>query len=302
MPTPGPAVSGDDAAAGRLRDHSARLNARQRGTEQFHVDEENAAKRPSYPLQSVDNALRLLLMLRDSRELRLSDASEALGVVRSTAHRILAMLAYHGLVEQDPETKIYRAGPALIDLGLSVITQIDVREAARRHLEALAAEVEETTHLIILQGRNAVFLDSVEGPKVLRTTSRTGMSLPAHCVSGGKAMLADMPLGELRQLYPSGRLPQLTASSLTRRSDLERQLEAARERGYAVNFGESEEGIGAIGASICQPDGRPRAALVVAGPLSRVSEASAETIGAAVLRAARSVAAQVAGSQHGGES
>ncbi len=56
--------------------------------------------RPAHPISSVDNALRLLVILRDREEIRVSEASTEFGVARSTAHRLLAMLHSHGLVEQ----------------------------------------------------------------------------------------------------------------------------------------------------------------------------------------------------------
>lgn len=253
-------------------------------------------RKPNYPISSVDNAIRLLLMLSRGDQLRLSEASESLSVVPSTAHRLLAMLQYHGLVEQDPKTKAYRAGPALLDLGLSVVAQMDIRQAARRHLEILSGELGETAHLLILRGREVLFLDSVESSRPLRTGSRAGMSLPAHCVSGGKAMLADLPVEELRQLYPSERLARLTPKTVTRRTDLERELDRVRQRGYATSLGESEADIGAIGASIRQPADRPQAAVAVSAPLARLAESDVERFGAAVVRAAAGVAAKVAGS------
>src|SRR5450432_2337348 len=100
--------------------------------------------RPQYPIESVDNALRLLLMFRDRGEIRLSEAREALGVAQSTAHRLMAMLAYHDFVRQDPGSRAYRAGPALIDVGLSVVRAMDIRAIARPHLEALMQQVGET--------------------------------------------------------------------------------------------------------------------------------------------------------------
>jgi IclR family transcriptional regulator, acetate operon repressor len=40
----------------------------------------------------VENALRLLRMLRDRPSIRVSEAAAELSVARSTAHRLLAML------------------------------------------------------------------------------------------------------------------------------------------------------------------------------------------------------------------
>ena len=59
---------------------------------------------PKYPIESVDNALRLLVTLRDSGSITVQEASRQLEVAPSTAHRLLQMLHYHGFVEQDPAT------------------------------------------------------------------------------------------------------------------------------------------------------------------------------------------------------
>src|SRR5437763_16212817 len=68
--------------------------------------------RPAYPIASVDRALRLLLLVAQRSRLRLSEASEALGVAPSTAHRLLAMLVFHDLVRQE-DRYAYVPGPAL---------------------------------------------------------------------------------------------------------------------------------------------------------------------------------------------
>jgi IclR family acetate operon transcriptional repressor len=69
---------------------------------------------PTYPIASVDNALRLIAALQDRGALRVSEASLLIGCGRSTAHRLLAMLKHHGFAEQDPDTRIYLAGDGLL--------------------------------------------------------------------------------------------------------------------------------------------------------------------------------------------
>ena len=75
------------------------------------------AVKPAYPISSVDSALRLLLLVGEQGMLRVADASRALGVGRSTAHRLLSMLQYHGFVQQDPVSRAYLAGPSLFGIG-----------------------------------------------------------------------------------------------------------------------------------------------------------------------------------------
>ena len=157
---------------------------------------------PKYQIGSVDNALRLLLLYRERRLIRVTDAAEALGVGRSTAHRLLATLQQHGFVEQDPETRAYRAGSALAEIGLATIREDGLGEHLRPYMVRLRDEVNETIQLVVLRGANCLFIETVESTRPLRTASRVGVVVPAHCLSGGKALLASLPLERLRRLYP----------------------------------------------------------------------------------------------------
>jgi DNA-binding IclR family transcriptional regulator len=246
--------------------------------------------RPSYPISSVDRALRLLLLFRDRQVVRLSEAGDALGVARSTAHRLLAMLQAYGFVRQDPDTRAYVAGPALIDVGLVAVRGLDLTERARPYLEAVSATVGETTHLTILQGRNLVFVDSVESPHPVRTGARIGVSLPAHCTSGGKAILAGLPPEALAQLYEGAELVRLTGASIGSFRALERELEVVRRQGYATNLGESETDIAAVGVAIPPLPVGPRAALAVSAPASRLRGEAIPGIARILRRAAAGIA------------
>jgi IclR family transcriptional regulator, acetate operon repressor len=250
-------------------------------------------KAPAYPIESVDNALRLLRMLRERSEVRVSDASREIGVARSTAHRLLAMLQHHGFVQQDAASRAYVAGPALLDFALAMLRDRDIRSHARPFLEALSRVTGETVHLIVLQGRDVLFLDCVESTKTVRVGNRTGLVLPAHCTSAGKALLAALTGERLRALYPEERLPGLTGRSIRSRTRLERELAAVRRRGYATNVGETEDEIGSLGVLVRDRQGSPRAALSVAVPLSRLTDRVAGTAARAAMRAAAALGAAI---------
>ena len=106
-------------------------------------------ERPSYVIASADNALRLVVLLRDVGAVRLSDAAAELGVANSTAHRLLAMLVYRGFAVQD-EHRIYHPGPALGAGPARRGWTRDLTDRARPHLEALTAQTGETSNLVIL--------------------------------------------------------------------------------------------------------------------------------------------------------
>ena len=244
-------------------------------------------KPPQYPIESVGNALRLLLMFRESPQLRLSDARDQLGVAHSTAHRLMAMLVYHGFVRQDPISRTYVAGPALVDVGLSVVRAMDIRTVARDLLESLSAATNETAHLAQLEGAHVRFLDAVESPHALRVAARTGRTLPAHATSVGKALLAELSTEQLRSLYRSEKLdPGPTSKTLKTRTELEAELDRIRRRGYATNAAESEDGVSSVGVAVVHPSRGPIAALSLAAPVGRMSAAQARTAAAKLQEAA----------------
>jgi len=247
------------------------------------IDSNQIDDAPLYPIASVDKALRLLLMFHEHREIRLSEAAVELGVASSTAHRLLAMLVYHGFVRQNPETKVYAPGSALYDIGLALVRRLDMGDRVRRVLEEAARETGETVHAGILEGSRVRYIDAVESDKALRVAARTGMTLPAHCSAAGKALLAPLDLAELATLYPDPHLPQATTRSIRSRARLKDVLEQTRRHGYAENREESEEGVVAVGVALPGDPGRPPIGISCAAPSSRMDATRSRRIGALLL-------------------
>lgn len=235
---------------------------------------------PLYPIESVDNALRILLLFGERSEVRLTEVGAYLGVASSTAHRMLAMLLYRGFVRQDPATRAYRPGPALTGVAFSILQRLDFRAALHPYLERLNAELRETVHLGMLDGATVRFVDAIESPQGVRVASRLGMSMPASSTSTGKAMLAWLTADELRRLYPGPDLPVLTGRSVRTRAELEEQLEQVRRRGYAVSAEESELGVSSVAVAFASAHLPARLAFNVAVPTSRMEPADQERIGA----------------------
>lgn len=241
--------------------------------------------KPRYPLTSVGNALKLLLMFRDHEELRVSDVSSRLEVANSTAHRLLAMLAYHDLVEQT-DGRVYVPGSALLEVGLAVLNSVDIRVHARSFLLELHERFGETVHLAELSGRNVRFLDAVEGTHALRVVERIDETMPAHCTSVGKALLAELDPAELDRLLGSdSELPALTPQSVHTRDQLDAELDTVRSLGYATSTGESEVGVASVAVALRSPTGHAIAALNVAAPTNRMPARRRREIGQAMLDA-----------------
>ena len=246
---------------------------------------------PQYPIESIDNALKVLLLFSERSEVRLSEVAAYLGVASSTAHRVLAMLQYRGFVRQNEQTKAYESGPALMTVAFTMLNRLDVRRALRPYLERLNTELQETVHLGLLDGASVRFVDAIESPKAVRVASRLGRSMPASCTSSGKAMLAGLSTEELHTVYPEQRIEGLTEHSLRTRDELELELQLVRERRFAVNTEESEHDVSSVAVAFPARPSTGRISFNAAVPTSRMSEQQqrhiAEVLRAVVADAAR---------------
>ena len=154
----------------------------------------------------------------------------------------------------------------------------------------LSEHLRESVHVGMLDGANVRFLAAVEGPAAVRVASRLGRTLPAHCTSTGKALLAQLPESELRQLLPEEQLERVTPHSIATRSELEEELSRTRRRGYAANREESEEGVASVAVPI--PTSAPglRLALNAAAPRHRLAKSQYPAVADALRVAAEQIA------------
>jgi IclR family acetate operon transcriptional repressor len=219
-----------------------------------------------YPIESVDNALRLILLLNEEREVGVTSAAQYLGVAPSTAHRLLSMLVHYGFAEKNANRRYVPSwtSPAPVTPKSPLAT---LRAVVGPHLETLSRTLEETVHLVILRGTAAHFLAGVEFPGSL-VASRAGMTMPAHCTAGGKAILACLRPADLAALFPHG-LPVVYGPGPTELSVLQRQLAGVRRAGYSVNGEESERGIVGVAVPLRDPNGQVHGALAVGMPSAR---------------------------------
>ena len=110
--------------------------------------------------QSLERGLAILSAFDSDRPLiGVSELSRELELSRSTAHRYIATLAQLGYLQQDPDSKRYRLGPKVLDLGFSAINSMDVREISAPHLRRLSDETGHTVNLAILDGTDVVYIE-----------------------------------------------------------------------------------------------------------------------------------------------
>jgi len=160
-------------------------------------------------------------------------------------------------------------------------------------MRTLSERLRESIHVGMLDGASVRFVAAVEGPAAVRVASRLGRTMPAHCTSTGKVMLAQLSQPELHQLLPDEELARITSRSIGSRTELEAELSATRERGSAVNREESEEGVASVAVPIPTRAPGLRLALNAAAPRSRLNSSRYPAVAAALVKAAKEIGDQL---------
>jgi len=221
-------------------------------------------------IKSIDKALGLLEFLSvNEQETSITKISKELHMGLSTVHRILTTLKSRGYVIQNQQTAKYRLGIKLFELGCAVQSTKRLVEITKPHLKQLSQSTNETANLAILEGKEVIYLDTIESPEMLRTEIMAGTRTPAHCTALGKVLLASISDGEFESLYKRDEpLSSLTSKSISSLEELKKNLKKVKKQGYAVDREEYKIGINCIGVPIFGINGAI-AAISITGPASR---------------------------------
>ncbi len=242
---------------------------------------------------SIEKAIDLLFHLhRESSPRGVTEISRALGVPKSSAHRLLGALRHRGLVEQDARGR-YLPGIGLVALGLGALEREPLVRAARPVIEAEARRTGETVFVTGVRGGRVVVLDKVEGTGFLRASPRIGAPLPAHATAAGKLVLAFAPGSLETEAAELG--SAFTARTCTTPEQLQRELEAVRARGWAGNDEEWLPGLRGVAAPVFVGT-RLLGALAVASPAPRMEQLGQAGLARRMVRCAAEVSQRLEGS------
>jgi DNA-binding IclR family transcriptional regulator len=241
-------------------------------------------------LSTVEKAVELLYHLHESGAPQgVTAIGQALGLPKSSAHRLLTALSRRGLVEQDGRGR-YGPGIGLVALGLGALEREPVVAAARPVLEQEAEALGETFFLVGARAGRLVVLDKAEGTGFLRAAPRVGSSVPVHATAAGKLYLAFAP----EALAPAGAFERFTARTAADPAALEREISLARRRGWAANREEWIPGLAVLAAPI-RTAARLAAVVAVAVPAPRMRALGESGVAQRTVAAAARIAARLEG-------
>jgi IclR family transcriptional regulator, pca regulon regulatory protein len=252
-------------------------------------------------VQSLERGLAVICAFdKDHAELTLSEVASATGVTRATARRFLLTLARLGYVRSDG--RFFSLTPRVLELGYAYLSSLSLPEVAEPHLEALVAEVNESSSVSVLDGDDVVYIARVPVSRIMTVTISVGTRFPAYATSMGRVLLAGLTDADLDAYLAKVHIERLTPRTVSNVTALRTELARVRTQGFALVDQELEEGLRAVAAPIRDRAGKVVASLNISAHASRTSlESMRRNLVPPLLAAAARISADLPANSRGGQ-
>lgn len=199
----------------------------------------------------------------------LTQVAEQAGMNRAAARRFLLTLVKEGYA--DVQGRNFRLRPKVLELGRSVLPTMTFTDIAQPMLDDLAAELDETCYVAVLDEQSVVYILRASGRRLVGINLEVGARMPAHMMSSGRILASALPAEPRKKWVAAAELRRFTDKTVTTRAALSRAVTEAGKQGWCIVDEEYEIGMRSLSVPIKDRDGHVFAALNVTCPSSRVS-------------------------------
>jgi len=229
-------------------------------------DDSQGTEKNGLNVRAVSRALAVLrAFYQEGPALSLTEVAGAAKLDKGTARRILLTLMQDGFVTLDPQSQKYSLGLEILKLAGAVPERRDLRQIASSILSRLAKSTGSTVFLSIYHDGAAVCLDQFHSDRSVEVRWWiVGGQLPMNCGAAPRVLLAYLPDDEVARVLARG-TTRLTPHTTTDPDALLKELDAVRERGWAVAVDDVYEGLSAIAMPVFDPHGHLVAAVSLTG-------------------------------------
>jgi IclR family KDG regulon transcriptional repressor len=237
---------------------------------------------PARTVQSLERAFSILESIANSNQpMSLADLSRTTGLHTSTTFHLIKTLIVLGYVIQD-EAKRYRIGPRLFMQAAGAFNEVELVNLAMPHLQRLAEETGETTHLAVRADSGIAVIAKVDARSSIRSSERVGIVRPAYCTAIGKVLLSALSKGDLDAYLHRGPFEAYTPKTMTSPAALREEIKRVAASGMAYDDAEFNHELRCIAAPVRNFTQQTIAAFGISGPVWRVTQKDMQRLGARV--------------------
>lgn len=202
-------------------------------------------------VQSIDRVFDILELLSTEHEgLSLTLISQKVDLPTSTVYRLLSVLRDRNYIEKNDATNVYRLGLGFVELTSLYLNNVELKTEAHPYLRRLSTLTGQVVFMGIEQDGELVYIDKYEQFNEIRKYCFIGQRRPLYCTALGKSLLSGFEDDGIRQLYRDKELKAMTPNTITDVEALIREVRRTRERGYAIDNEEIEEGLYCVSAPV----------------------------------------------------
>ena len=178
----------------------------------------------------------------------LTEVAAATGLSRASARRILLTLVALGYVQA--QGRQFRLTPQTLELGLAYLGSQPLWSLAGRPMLALAAELQQSCTVAVLDGREIVCLLNQPGRDTAAPRPGIGDRLPAADTAMGQVLLAALDPDERQRRLAAPPFVVYARHPAADPATLQRTIEDVARQGWALVERELEDGRGALAAPV----------------------------------------------------
>ncbi|WP_142524040.1 IclR family transcriptional regulator [Raoultella ornithinolytica] len=224
-------------------------------------------------IRSVTKAVRVLDALAETETPQgVTDLARITELDKSSVSRLLRTLVSAGYVRQDPVTKSYELGLALLHLGQKVLKKVNIRSLSQESLRVLSSESGECSHIAILVNNCALYIDQVAPSKGASIDSPVGTLSPLHCSSLGKVLFSFQDKAKKMALLKTITFEPFTRRTITDPSTYLLEIQKVIKNKIAYDDEEYSIGVKCMAAPVFRHDGTVVAAIGISAPSPRVTD------------------------------
>ncbi len=249
----------------------------------------NTLAKTDSTIKSVHKALDIIDCISACPQgITVTELSERLSINKSTISKMLATLEMHGYVQLDSKNRRYKLGFSVLRLSTQVTKHCEVFSVAEDFLLDLRDKTGETVNFALYNNHSLTYVATYEGSYPVHLSSTAGMQASLTESAVGKAMLAF-----LHEPDRSDILRSLRGDPTCDLTNIDRDIENTRSRGYSINCDELTPGVSGVGAPVFDYAQKMVAAVAVAGLSARLDRTMLDAYGQLLVQTTRTISRQL---------
>lgn len=233
-------------------------------------------KKDKKTIASVSKAIKVIEFIASSKESGVTEISNGLGYGVSATYHLLNTLKEENVIVQDKNTKKFKLGLKLWQLGILAYDQNHISDVIKPYLKKLRDLTGETANLTIMDNYKVVYVAQEESDRLVRMFTKTGATAPLHCTGGGKTILAYKPEEVRNEIMNRIELEGFTDNTIVDKEAFIAEMDKIRKDGYGYDNEEREVGVSCIAAPIFDLSNDVIASISISGPTARFTDEAKE--------------------------